>query len=673
MLLNQFSDFDIQQQVLDFMRSIDCEPADNSSLVMDGNIHRYRLSGDKKGELSGAYCIHTDGLPAGWVEDWHTGNAVKWRFNTSGLSQEQRDYFNSQEFRKKAEEDYKRKEAKRKQKQAEASEHARILWESLKEAPETHPYLKAKQVYPYGIRVNDSSLAVPLRDINNNIMSIQWIDAEGSKRFFTDAPLDGAFWSIALDTLKEHPDYPILLGEGFATMAKVHELTSCPCVAAISCYFLKNVAEKLKAKYSKSKIIILADNDIATEAKRGFNPGISHAMDTVKAGLAVAVITPNFLAPEDGSDWDDYALRYGNESTASLLKDKIRWECMSEQEKHEANACKSLAAISTSLDRHIQIPPEDFIGGIFPRKRISAVIAAPGTGKTWFLQKFVSDLSTGGSIFDGFAEEDTPKKSLIFAGEAGPALMIRRAADTRWPVNIQNVNIYGMIDAEKKGISLMLDEGEGRENIERTIRMHRPDIIWFDTLSSFHNKDENKSIEMKPIFRWLLTIAEIYDIAVVLMHHSRKRLAKERKLALTQDDVIGSSIFNRLVSVIISIEPTEEDNKTLMVKSLKSWFTEFIPFTYKLVEGEDGHTVMKVDLAPESIANSKTELWDYIRRTFAPDEWFKASDVYEAVKGIMNLRQLQRYLSALVSGKKIRKRGQNKWVEYSVIGFYSKE
>ena len=56
-----------------------------------------------------------------------------------------------------------------------------------------------------------------------------------------------------------------------------------------------------------------------------------------------------------------------------------------------------------------------------------------------------------------------------------------------------------MIDAEHRDISLMLDDDKGRQNIESFIEMNRPDIIFFDTLASFHNKNEtNPAIFVKP-------------------------------------------------------------------------------------------------------------------------------------------------------------------------------
>lgn len=117
-------------------------------------------------------------------------------------------------------------------------------------------------------------------------------------------------------------------------------------------------------------------------------------------------------------------------------------------------------------------------------------------------------------------------------------------------------------------------------------------------------------------------------------------------------DTIGSSIFNRLVSVIISIEPTKGDDKVLLVKALESWFSKFMPFTYKLTEDTEEHMTMHVDLAPSVV--------EEVSRT-------KEIPLQSIGKGI-TIRQLRRLLAEFVNTKKLKKRGQQKSTEYCVIG-----
>ena len=172
---------------------------------------------------------------------------------------------------------------------------------------------------------------------------------------------------------------------------------------------------------------------------------------------------------------------------------------------------------------------------------------------------------------------------------------------------------------------------------------------------------------MKPIVRNLASLAREFNCAVVLVHHSRKRAAKERNLSLNQDDVIGSSIMNRLVGLIVGIEPMKEDEKTLLVKPLKTWFSAFMPFTYSLREGFYGGTTIQTDLAPASVNNSKIYVWNYLRDTFAPGEWFSFSQIIlSEIEGDMKDWQVRRILADLAKKGKLNKRGSTRNAEYSI-------
>ena len=187
--------------------------------------------------------------------DWRKDLRENWRYDISGLNidEEQRNYYNSEEYRKKCEEEHRKKEEERIARRLNSSERARILYERLGEPPEDHAYLKRKNIKAYGIAYNPNTecLAVPLRRINGLIFSIQWIPAaeDRHKMFYEGAEMTGSFFSIGLETLRENPEQTILLGEGYATMSKVYELTGQPVAAAMSCHRLKEIAKILHETY----------------------------------------------------------------------------------------------------------------------------------------------------------------------------------------------------------------------------------------------------------------------------------------------------------------------------------------------------------------------------------------------------------------------------------------
>ena len=658
----------IERQVLEAMREAGIPPLRDTRLVIDGALHRYAVEGDKGRETAGAYVIHPDGFPGGYISSWRHGVEVRWKFDLETLDAEMYKRCKMPEFRKQAEEAQRKRDADRKKAQSVASEDARIRFEAAQTAPEDHEYLRRKNVPSYGLRCREGALLVPLRDIEGHFKTFQTIAPDGTKRYFYGAPVGGAFCAIGSDV----KDGPVLLCEGYATGATLHELTGHAVICAMNCHNLVTCAPALRKKYPDRKIIVMADDDAKTEG----NPGVTAAQSAVKLGKLDGVLKPPFKTPEDGTDWNDFSQRYGAEAAGRVLKERLAWVCMSEAERKDYQAIQKLKSLHHTLDGTVQLPPVEMVGGMFPKGHISAVIAASGVGKTWFVQKFVSDLSVGGSIFDGFANEPTPLRSLIFAGETGYEVLVRRAAETRWPVNKQNVSIYSMVECELKDLSFDLGEDEGRRNIERAIREHKPSIVFFDTLSAFHSRDENKAVEMKPIFNYLLKLSRDKDIAIVLMHHTRKRKLAEQKFAMTQDEAIGSSIFNRLVSLIVGIESVKSDDEEggsgilNLVKVQKSWFPKFPPFTYQVTEGDDERTVMYVNLDPKEAGGVRTRLWDYIERTYEAGRWFKAGELKQVA--ISNTSYIRKCLAEWVKNGKLKQRGQNKGSEYTLPGFYEK-
>ena len=672
----QIPDSEIESQFRDFMKLHNCEAFGALSLVMDGQIHRYRTADDKKAsQKSGAYCLYSDGWPAGWIQNWRNGEAISWRFERgkikdgrlkNSLTQEQINAMNERSKIHQAE-----LKARQEELRVGAAMRAQVEFEKLDLASNNHPYLQRKRVKSYGLRVSkDNRLAVALMDIDDKFMSIQWISPDGEKRFFPNAPTSGAFYSFGLEKLQKKKDSFLFLGEGYCTMATAFYLAqeNVPCVAAMNCGNLMTVAKALKDKYPEARIVILADNDHHNKD----NPGITAAQKVVKSLNLPVCVSPEFQDNEDGTDWNDYYLLHGVEKARERLRALVSDVTMTPEEKADKAAIQKINTAIKKLDPNIILPPQEFIGGLFPRKFITLLAAPSGTGKTIFIQRISSDLSIGGSIFDGFTENEPVRKCIIFAGEAGYELMLRRGAVMKWAVNPDNVLVIDQHDFELQNIDVMLDSAEGFINVKRIMKEHKPDLLVFDTFSSFHERDENKATEMKPIIKQLANIARDFNCAVVLVHHSRKRTAKERSLSLNQDDVIGSSILNRLVGLIIGIEPmTRDDESMLLVRPLKTWFKAFMPFTYKITQDLDGRAIMQTDLTPANVNNSKIAVWNYLNEVFAPGEWFSFTQIILSEIAInVTEWQLRRILAEFVKSGKLNRRGATKSLEYSIPGNY---
>lgn len=267
-----------------------------------------------------------------------------------------------------------------------------------------------------------------------------------------------------------------------------------------------------------------------------------------------------------------------------------------------------LRSLIQPFDVKKEIPKRELIGGMFQRGVVSVIAGAAGVGKTWLILKTIHDLSNGGNFWNGFHNNEPRRKCVVFAGEFGADGMIERANECQYNIDPEFVKIIDALNVESQNISLLIDEETGQGNIETIIKETKPDIIFFDSLISFFSGDENKNKELAVAFKFLARIARKENIAVVITHHIRKRLSSEQNKPLVLDDIIGSSVLNRLTELVISIERNRNLN-AIQVTCLKSWRKYFKSFTYKIETALYGNTeiIFNHEEITEIITTQKTK------------------------------------------------------------------
>jgi putative DNA primase/helicase len=242
----------------------------------EGRLERFRVDGDKAGSKNGWAVYHERPAPFGAFGSWRTGESHTWRaeLELGATREERRQRFEQLQAMRRD------RAAQLATVQASAQGKAELLWKRAHPAPTTHPYLQAKQALPYGIRQLREMLVVPARDVDGLLHSLQFIGADGSKRFLTGGRVAGCYHSIG------RPDRRLLLAEGFATGATLYQATRLATAICFNCGNLQRVALALRAKFPRLQLVICADNDQATPG----NPGVTHATAAAKAvGALLAV------------------------------------------------------------------------------------------------------------------------------------------------------------------------------------------------------------------------------------------------------------------------------------------------------------------------------------------------------------------------------------------------
>jgi len=264
--------------------------------VMDGRIHRVYATVGKSGNRDGAYCGYLDGHPAGWGQNYKTGEKINWTAPTGHTLDAAARTAQRQEML-----------ANRRQREAEiAAEHDRVaaicrdIWQARENAPDDHAYLHSKGVPALGVKLSQGGdVLVPLRNIDGELRGLQAISPAGNKQFMAGSEKKGCFHFLGDE--KDLSKEEIILAEGYATGASLHMGTGKPVAVAFDAGNLEVVAKKLREKYPEAKITIAADNDHASRR----NIGVESARKAAQA-VGGVVKVPTFTKEEKARGLTDF-------------------------------------------------------------------------------------------------------------------------------------------------------------------------------------------------------------------------------------------------------------------------------------------------------------------------------------------------------------------------------
>ena len=232
-------------------------------LRLDGEWHRVCVVGKGKHNLAGAYCLSELRLKSGaavvvgMLYNWRTREEVRRTLEgVDNVSLE--DMREASRLAAAAVE--KSKQAKA-QLQDETAARALGIWDKLPDSGAS-PYLDKKGVRAWGVRFSRGSVVVPLRDAEGKLWSLQFINADGEKRFLTGGAKRGRFHLIqGVAPGGDTPFSVIGVAEGYATASSIFEVSNIPVAVAFDAGNLLPVAQALSGVYPNSRIILFADDD----------------------------------------------------------------------------------------------------------------------------------------------------------------------------------------------------------------------------------------------------------------------------------------------------------------------------------------------------------------------------------------------------------------------------
>ena len=343
-------------------------------IIDDGKIHRFSTNG-KNGNTDGWYVLHSNGIPNGRFGCWRTGLESRWKADIGRpYTTEEKKHFSIQTNQWHID---------KTKAQAQAKLRAKEIWSNGTD-PADHPYLKKKGIKPYIARQHQDFLIVPVYQ-PNELVSIQFISNEGEKKFLKDGLISESYCCIG--DIKESS--PIIICEGYATGASIHEATSYPVIVAFNASNLTKVAKIIKAKYPKYDLIIAGDDDFQNEK----NPGRKSATEAAETTNS-RLIFPTFDDPRQANqtDFNDMAQAQGSFIVGMTFDNIVKLKPISP--KKFSLELFSLNGQSENMKKQM-LEDKYVLGRMAILGQFVVFYAAPNVGKTllilWMIIKSIKD------------------------------------------------------------------------------------------------------------------------------------------------------------------------------------------------------------------------------------------------------------------------------------------
>ncbi|NVO07787.1 MAG: DUF927 domain-containing protein, partial [Rhodoferax sp.] len=226
-----------------------------------------------------------------------------------------------------------------------AAVEAAKVWDGASDIGES-PYLTRKGVQPYGVRFAEGGwLLVPARDASGKIWSVQSIapnkPASGPEKLFTKGGRKSGLWHWCGDPAGAAV---LLIAEGYATAASLHEATGRPVAVAWDVGNLAHVAKALRNQYPAALVVLCGDDDQETQSRTTRNPGREAATKAANTVRGIAVFPENL--PEGGTDFNDLHQARGLQAVRQIVDGAI--------DSHESHQAAPRAAQSSKAGNHSQ-------------------------------------------------------------------------------------------------------------------------------------------------------------------------------------------------------------------------------------------------------------------------------------------------------------------------------
>ena len=462
-------------------------------LVFDGKIHRFSTNGRAK-DSSGWYVAYDGKIPAGAFGDWRAGVESTWRADIGRELSSVEQMQHAARMRELKIQREKEITAMRE----DAAQTAAAQWEAAPLASDEHPYLQRKGVTNPGLRVaSDGRLMAPMFH-GGELVSLQMIAPDGTKRFLKGGKTGAAWWAIggAFDASTPR----MYVAEGVATAASVFEATGRPVAIAYSANNMVATAAAVRGIVGPGcDVVVVADHDDSGTGQR-------------EAEKAAEAIGGRWVMPPTPGDANDYAQAGGD--LAALL----------EPAQTDSDILRQLDVVFADELGDNYHMPDELVQGLITVGSSSVVYGDSNSGKTFFVLDMCCAIARGvewmgrktepGLVIYLATESPNSIKTRLQAYQRHHGCLVPNFAVVQVPVNFYERN------TDVTAICKLVEMTEAKYG-------QKARIIVGDTLARISaGANENSGEDMGPVMARFDALSKETGAHVLVIHHNGKDQAK---------------------------------------------------------------------------------------------------------------------------------------------------
>jgi archaellum biogenesis ATPase FlaH len=195
------------------------------------------------------------------------------------------------------------------------------------------------------------------------------------------------------------------------------------------------------------------------------------------------------------------------------------------------------------------------VQGIIPEGMPTMIVGPPKSRKSWVNLYLAVCIAAG---VPAFGRRTTRGRVLVIAREDTARETRRRIRLIMRALKIEAEHLRGWLRVDSTQ-PLYLDNLDDANALGHTLTEFRPSVVFIDSLSRIHSRDENSRTDMQPVMNMWADLCTFWNCSVVLLHH----MPKWTKGTVIQN-IRGSGDIGAVVRVAIGV--TRVDKSTSQIE-----------------------------------------------------------------------------------------------------------